>query len=914
MKLKPWIQVVEPHEDIRKANFDEAVFAADIGAVLANRGAIEYRDPELFFKKTFFTQEISSLLGSILLRLSGKKGIEPVVQLQTPFGGGKTHTLLAVYHLIKHKNSAMKSAEIKKILKDNDLKQIPDAKIAIIDGEAINAGTIRKTVEGAEIKTLWGEIAYQVGGIDAYRIIEQDDKNKISPGSDKIAELIKNFGPIIVLLDETLKYLTKSSGVSVGESSLSAQTISFMQEMTEAFASSEKSVLFASLASSTSDFSDENEERMFERLSKVFGRVETIREPVKGEEIYEVIRKRLFENLGDESSAKDTASAYWEFYQKNKEDFPRDVREINYKRLMEKAYPFHPELINTLREKWGTIHTFQKTRGVLRLLALVVSDLYKKKNAGALIQTTNINLGNPEILSELLKYTGRQFEGVVASDISGSTAKAPQIDRELGSEYAKESITEGIANSIFMHSFSAKSDNGVPENVLRLCVLHTNLPIAIFADSLNRARDRFYYLEEKNNQFRFTDAINLNKRIVDKEDSVKIEDVKNFAQIKIWDMLGARFTEKNRFPENDNDIPDNSKPRLIVLSLEHTKGKSSGETDKFVSGLIDNYGSKHRRFKNSLIFLVPDESIYNQLVKMVKRYISLVQINDEYKTRKGLTEDQKKELQSKIKIIENEIPTVIASTYRHIFIVGDKNKLKSFDMGTVIYSQSRPISNIVWDTLKENEKLIEKLDPNLLLNQKWALWPKSNNSINIKLLWEYFAQYTNLPILANENVLRNCIRDGVSRGLFAYALGDGKKFEKPIFNTYINEDNIDISESSWLIQPEIAIKLLPKEEQVSIQKMSMGGATSIVIEKQHETDKKTEIKKIKEIAFEGGLDWQNWQNFFTYIISPLTEENANIELQINLNAEATDGIPQDKVDAILESITQICKKLKITKK
>ena len=914
MKLKPWIQVVEPHADIRTGRFDESVFAADIGAVLADRGAMEYRDPELFFKKTFFTHEISSLLGSILLRLSGKKGIEPVVKLETPFGGGKTHTLLSVYHLIKHKNSAMKSAEIKKILKDNDLKQIPDAKIAIIDGEAVNSGVIRKTVEGIEIKTIWGEIAYQLGGIDAYKIVEEDDKKRVSPGSNRISVLLEKHGPAIVLLDETLKYLTKASGVSVGDSSLAGQTISFIQELTGAFANSDKSILLASLASSTGNFSDENEERMFKILSNHFDRKATIKEPISGEEIYEVIRKRLFENLGDESSAKEAASAYWEFYQKNKEDFPNEIREANYNKLMEQAYPFHPELINTLREKWGTIHTFQKTRGVLRLLALVVSDLYRKKNSGALIQTANINLGNPEILSELLKYTGRQFEGVVASDISGSTAKASQIDRELGSEYAKESITEGIANSIFMHSFSAKSDNGVPENVLRLCVLHTNLPIAIFADSLNRARDRFYYLDEKNSQFRFTDAINLNKRIVDKEDTVKTEDVKNFAQTKVWDMLGAKFAEKNRFPENDNDIPDNSKPRLIVLSLEHTYGKSSGQTEKFVSGLIDNYGSKHRRFKNSLIFLVADESIYNQLVKMVKRYISLVQINDEYKTRKGLTEDQKKELQSKIKTIENELPTVIASTYRHIFIAGDKNKLKSFDMGTIIYSQTRPISNIIWDTIKENEKLIEKLDPNLLLNPKWALWDKKNNSINIKILWEYFAQYTNLPILANENVLRNCIRDGVSRGLFAYALGDGKKFEKPVFNTYISEDNIDISESAWLIQPEIAIKLLPKEEQVSITKMTTGGATSIIFEKPHEKDKKPEVKKIKEITLEGGLEWQNWQNFFTYVLSPLADENADIEININLKSEATEGISQDKVDAILESINQICKKVKVNKK
>ncbi len=913
-KLKPWIQVVEPHEDLRKGRFDESVFAADIGAVLADRGAIEYRDPELFFKKTYFTQEISSLLSSILLRLSGKKGIEPVVQLQTPFGGGKTHTLLAIYHLIKHKDTAMKLSDIKKILTENNLKHIPDARIAIIDGEAINAGTIRKTDEGIEIKTLWGEIAYQVGGVEAYKIVEKDDKSRISPGSNKIASILNDYGPVIVLLDETLKYLTKSSGISVGESTLGAQTISFMQELTEAFANSDKSVLLASLASSSSDFSDENEEKIFQKLTKIFGRVETIREPVKGEEIYEVIRKRLFENIGNEAIAKDTASEYWDFYQKNKEDFPREVRESNYKRMIEKAYPFHPELINTLREKWGTIAQFQKTRGVLRFLALVVSDLYKKKHSGALIQTSHINLGNPETLSELLKYTGRQFEGVVASDISGATAKAPHIDRELGSEYAKDSITEGIATSIFMHSFSAKTDNGVPENVLRLSISHPNLPIAIFADAFNRAKDRFYYLEERNHLYRFTDVVNLNKRIVDKEDSIKAEDVKIFAHNKLWEMLGNKFAEKNRFPEDETDIHDSSKPRLIILSLEHTKGKSSwNDTEKFIMRLLNNYGTKHRRFKNVMIFLVPDEMLQNQIIKSVKRYLALTQINEEYKSRKGLSEEQKRELQNKIKNIENELPSIIASTYRYVIVANDKDKFKTFDMGTIVYSPSNPISNVVWQTLKENEKLIERLDPNLLMSSKWSLWSEKN-SLNIKTLNEYFAQYTNLPILANENVLKLCISDGVNRGLFAYAMGDGKRFEKPIIKNYLSETNIDISESAWLIKPEIAIKLLPKEEQISIKKISDGGVTSVIIEKPIEYKKGQEVKKVKEFSFDASLDWQNWQNFFTYILSPLSEENAEIKIEINFQSESADGIPQDKIDSILESISQICKNYNVNKK
>src|SRR3989338_5510655 len=915
MKLKPWIQVVEPHADIRTGRFDESVFAADIGAVLADRGAMEYRDPELFFKKTYFTKEISALISSILLRLSGKKGIEPVVQLQTPFGGGKTHTLLTVYHLVKHGEAASKFSEIKKILKDDEIKEIPDAKVAVIPGDAINANVIRTTKEGIQINTLWGEIAYQLGGEKLYKVVKDDDEKRISPGTNKLMKIISSMEPVIILLDETTKYLTKASGITVGESTLAGQTISFMQELTEAIANSEKSIVIATLVSSARDLSDENEEKLYQRLAKVFGRVEAIKEPVKGEEIYEIVRKRLFENIGSETEAKEVAAAYWEFYQDNKEDFPRNVREVDYKRLIEKAYPFHPETINVLREKWGTIPEFQKTRGILRLLALVVGDLYRKKHSGYLIQPSNINLGNPEILSELLKYTGRQFDGVVASDIAGHSAKAPHIDRELGSEYAKESITEGLATAVFMHSFSAKSDNGAPENVLRLSILHPDIAPAIFADVLNRARDRFYYLDERNGVYRFSDAININKRIVDKEDEIKKEDIVKFAQDRMWDLLGGKFAERNRFPESDTDIPDVPKSRLVVLSLEHTKGKNTWkETEEFIVHMLNNHGTKHRKFKNCLVFLIPDESQQQQLLKTIKRYLALVQINEEYKNRKGLSEEQKRDLQFKIRALETDLPTVIASTYRHIVMGDNSHKLKSVDMGAIVYSHSNPISSVVWQNLKDSENLAEKIDPNLLVSAKWSLWPRDKDSIDSKTLWEYFCQYTHLPILADENVLKACIAQGILRGLFGYALGDGKKFEKPVFNRFVDDSEIEIADSSWLIKPEIAVKLLPKEERVSIKEVKPGTATTIILEKLKEREKGMEAKKVKELSFDASLDWQAWDNFFTYILSPLTDENAVIKIELNFQALAEEGIPQGKIDAIVESLSQICKKLQINKK
>lgn len=914
MKLIPWTQVVEPHEDIKKGRFDESVFAADIGAVLEGRGALEYRDPDLFFKKTYFTQEISSLLESILLRLSGNKGIEPVVQLQTPFGGGKTHTLLAIYHMFKNKDIAIKSNDIKKLLFPIGLEKIPKVRIAVIDGDAINVQTIRRTAENIEIKTLWGEIAYQIGGFEAYKFIEQDDKKRVSPGSNKISALLEKYGPVIILLDETLKYLTRASVINIGETSLSAQTISFMQELTEAFSSSDRSILLASLASSSSDFSDENEERIFQRLSKVFGRVEAIKEPVKGEEIYEVIRKRLFESKDFNSIAKEVASAYWEYYQKNKEDFPREVRELSYRNAIEKSYPFHPDLINVIREKWGTISEFQKTRGVLRLLALVVSDLYIKKQASALIQLSHINLGNREIVTELLKYTGKQFEGVVASDIAGLTAKAPQIDRELGTEYAKESITEGIATSIFMHSFSTKSENGASENSLRLSSLNPELPIAIFADSLNRAKERFYYLDEKNHLYRFSDSVNLNKRIIDKEDSIKSDEVKQYIHTKLWDLIGNKFSERNRFPEEDKDIPDISKLRLVVISTENTIGKNTTiETESYINSLLNSYGNKHRQFKNILIFLVPDEVFLSQLQKSVRRYLSLIQINEEYRLKRGLSEDQRKQLQFKIRNLETDIPSLITSTYRHIVTASNNSKLNYLDMGTTLYSQNNSLSNIVWSTLIEKEKLVEKLDPYLLVSEKWNLWPTNQDMINTKFLFENFAQYPHLPILSNESVLRESIAQGITQGLFGYARGNDINFETPRFNKFTEKEDVDISGTTYLIKPEIAIKLLPENEQVHVREIKEGIITTKVIEKFPEIKKDKNMKVIKEFIFYSEIDWQNWHNFFTYVLKPLTNYSKDLIIKINIEVESNEGIPQDIIDGVKESIKQICDKYDIKK-
>jgi hypothetical protein len=271
-------------------------------------------------------------------------------------------------------------------------------------------------------------------------------------------------------------------------------------------------MMVVTLTSQLSEFMDENAERAYESLEQVIGRVEKIRQTVEGTEIYEVIRRRLFEDLGDPAKHREAAEAYWEMYRRLGEDVPSNCREPAYRDDIIAAYPFHPELISVLYERWGTITSFQRTRGVLRLLADVISSLYQAKDNEPLIQSCSVNLGVPAVRSELVKHTGQGnvFHIVVDSDISGKQAKAPEIDRQLGSEYAKESVSEKVARSIFMYSFSGGQQRGATLPQLRLAALNPEMAPPFVSDALDRMTRRLWYLYQDSGLYRFDAWIGRN--------------------------------------------------------------------------------------------------------------------------------------------------------------------------------------------------------------------------------------------------------------------------------------------------------------------------------------------------------------------------------------------------------------------
>ncbi|RMF93028.1 MAG: ATP-binding protein [Candidatus Schekmanbacteria bacterium] len=907
-QLKPWLQIVQPHEDIRKGDFDESVFAADLGEVRQGRGALDYRDPALFFKKTFFTKGIKSMIKDVLNRLHGKKG-EPVIQLTTPFGGGKTHTLLSIYHIIENRKIAEKNKSIKEILNENKISSIPEARVATIVGTAIDPTQGRKTVDNCHIKTIWGELAYQLGGKELFKKVEESDKNRVPPGTDLLGKILADGKANLILLDEVLQYLLKAQAIKVGSGNLSGQTLAFFQELSVAVANSKSSQLIVTLPSSEMEHYDESGEKLYLKLKKIFGRVESIRTPVEGEEIYEIIRRRLFEEIRDQRAVENICEEYFKLYNKHSEDLPRSVRDASYKRLMIRAYPFHPEIIDIFYKKWGTIPNFQRTRGVLRLLALIVEDLCKHKNPNAIILPSDINLGNQDIRNELIKFTENRFESVIADDISGPNSKAPQIDRELGSEYLKFHVAEGLATTIFLSSFSGKGgSSGVTEAMLRLSVLNPEMTPAIIAEALNRLERKLFYLQvdKSKGTYKFTAQPNLNKILVDKEESVSRDDAIELAQQKLWDMIGEKFPKKYKHPQENRDVADIPTLSLIVLDLAKTKGKETWKkTKEFILDILNNNGSKHRTFRNVLVFLVPDEDHQEQLIRLVKRYMALQLIEKDRDLNKNLSDESREELNLKIKRTESDIPQAIASTYRHIVISGDRKDLKEFDMGQVYITNANQISNQVWNILRDQEQLLERIDPNLFISQRWSLWPEKKNLLNVKKLAEYFTQYTYLPMLASEEVIRQAIADGVARGLFAYATGREKEFDSVYYKESLPTMNILLTEDSWLLKPDYAKKFIKQPETIPEEKETY--------EEKKETSQEPRkiitqegIKKLKQIKLNvEGMEWENWNDFFREVIEPLTNEGADVKISLKISAESDEGINEDTVELkIKESLQQ----------
>ncbi len=812
--LAPWRKIAEPHKDIREERFDPAVFAADLGMVLRDEGPIDYRDPVTFFKKTYLTRGLSNLLLDALQRLSGERRGEAVVQIQTPFGGGKTHVLIALYHLLAH--SSVKGSEaahgkridhlpsIQSLLEDAGLETVPDCRVASLIGTALDPNQGRRTEDGLQIRTLWGEMAYQLGGASLYRRIEASDENRVAPGTDRLTDLLGGLGPVVVLMDEALEYATKAGGVPVGEGTLLGQTLSFLQELSTVAANRPQTMLVGALPSSYLERFDASAQKAFHQLNRIFGRLEQIRTPVEGAEIYEILRRRLFEHVGEEAERRQVAEAYWDFYQAHAGDLPRKVREIAYRDRMVRAYPFHPELVDILYERWGSLPGFQRTRGVLRLLALVVGDLYKRNSNAALIQPAHVSLDDNRIRREFVKLVDSAYETVIGSDIAGHGAKAPRIDRELGGDYAQERIAQRLATSIFLYSHTGGADRGAVAPQLRLSLLHPDVAPALVADALDRLSDHLWYLYDDPKWY--VDKVpNLNRIQTEREDTVRSDEIRDRIRSTVSDLVGRGiFRHTYLWPHESRDISDDRRLGLVILDMDHVAG--TDEAVAFIKAVLKKRGDAYRTFRNALVFLLPDQVQMDRARGAARTLLALEGIATDYGGSDRLTDRQEEKLDDDLSDARSALPQIVYQAYRHVVIPGVGDELEPFDVGLQLYRQGESLSKQAWDHLTDRDKLLERLDPHLIRAQRWDLWPEEDEPLQVRQLRDYFARYTQMPLLSGDDVLLEAVARGVELELFGYGerVGGDEDFKPLHFGQSVSSAQLEISDTSWLIPPQMA--------------------------------------------------------------------------------------------------------------
>ncbi|MBT6612314.1 MAG: ATP-binding protein, partial [Deltaproteobacteria bacterium] len=415
--LKPWREIARPHTDVLEGSFKQSEFAADISQVASGAASAEYQDPEKFFLRTYITEGMRLLLISVAQRLTGQGG-DPVIQLQTAFGGGKTHTMLAVMHLAQRIVTTDKLEGIPPILDAAGINELPIAKIAVIDG--IKLSPSQPQVHGLiTANTLWGELAWQLLGEEGYAMVAESDADGTSPGKEVLRQLIEKASPCVILIDELLAFIRQLEAGQQFKAGTFDSNLSFIQALTEAMKLVPNAMLLASLPESELEVGGTMGQRTLNSLEKYFARVESVWKPVASREAFEIVRRRLFEYAGDPSEVTSVSRQFFDYYRANSEKFPIETQANDYFERLCQSYPIHPEIFDRLYEDWSTLDKFQRTRGVLQYMAIVIHHLWNSDNRDALIMPGSIDLDDSNVRNKSIHYLPQGWEPVIEKEVDG---------------------------------------------------------------------------------------------------------------------------------------------------------------------------------------------------------------------------------------------------------------------------------------------------------------------------------------------------------------------------------------------------------------------------------------------------------------------------------------------------------------
>ena len=925
--LKPWREVIHPHPDVSAGDFNVAEFAADLDLVRRGEGSPEYKDPGLFFERTYLTVGLRELLTMALQRIGGKGG-QPIVNCQTNFGGGKTHSLIALHHLFSGVDPSVFPEEITDLINASGVSEIPAVNRAVIVGNRFAAGESHEKDDGTVVNTLWGEIAWQLGGVDAYSLIADSDKNRSNPGAG-IEQVFAACSPCLVLIDEWVAYARELYARDDLPGGSFDSQFGFAQALTEATRATAGVMLVVSIPASEGASSAEDDasassievggvggRQALDRLTTVVGRQAENWRPAQQDEPYKIVRRRLFQPFDDDNDPDciATAEAFGELYRSQRDDFPSECAEHRYVERIRNSYPIHPEVFDRLYQDWSVVERFQRTRGVLRLMAATIHSLWESDDKSPLILPCSVPLDNSKVAGELANKLPDHWDPIIDADIDGPRSRSAQIDREtphLGALHA----TRRVARTIFIGATPniGSPNRGIEVNRIRLGSVFAGERPGPIADALTRLRSQAPYLYVDRERYWFDIHQNVTRTARDEAGRLLGGD-RHEIRTEIERRLRAErgtgeFARVHVAPGTSDDVVDEAMARLVVLSPEHPHIAKSDESPALeaVREILGSRGSSPRQYRNMLVFAAADQRLLEGLEEATAEYLAWASINER---RQELNLDAHQTTQAKNSRdgSDETVSLRLAEAYKYAIepVQPDaSNSTIEFDVTTLDSTGSvaervsrRYLTDGTLQTQFPSIILRSKLDGELA--RRWE-----DGHASAAALWDDFAKYVYLPRLKDQNVLVAAVEKGPNSITWlsdGFATAVGVDDNGAYMGLVGGADPGPLSPTALLVHPDIAQPMIDAKES------SQGGDGGDDVGGSGGGEDPESIPSALTTGFHGTVSLdsarsvrdfgQVSEEILTHLVSQVDTE---VEVTVTIRAKKSDGFDDKTIRDVTEN-------------
>jgi predicted AAA+ superfamily ATPase len=941
--LKPWREVVSPHPDVASGRYQQAEFAADLWQVHIGEGSDEYRKPAEFFRRTYLTDSLKRLLIGAVERMNSKGG-DPVVQLQTNFGGGKTHSMLALYHLFSGTPPG-ELAGVDAVLAEAGTTKLPKVNRVVLVGNKISPGNPVVKADGTVVRTLWGELVWQLGHAaggakeakKAFQRVAADDEKATSPG-DVLRGLMNEYGPCLILIDEWVAYARQLHDAADLAAGSFETHFTFAQALTESAKLAKSCLLVISLPASdtgSSPHSQASDEEVggqrgreaLSRIQNAVGRVEASWRPASAEEGFEIVRRRLFQPLveRDQFVARDTvARAFFDFYRTQHQEFPPECRDAEYEKRLKAAYPIHPEIFDRLYNDWSTLVKFQRTRGVLRLMAAVIHSLWEKGDRNPLILPANIAIDDQRVQFELTRYLSDNWVPVIEADVDGPNALPLRLDGDVPN-LGRFAACRRVARTIYLGSAptAAAANRGVEDRRVRLGCVMPGESAAVFGDALRRLSTAATYLYHDGTRYWYSTQPTVTKMAEDRAEQLTRDPDKVVQELDKRVRADVRktgdFPRVHALPQSSQDVPDDMDARLVVLGIDHPYSKEPGNAAETAAKTIfESRGNAPRLFSNTLAFLALDKVRLQDLDEAIRRYLAWKSIVDEQEAL-NLDPNQVKQAETQLASADGVVNARLLEAYQWLLIPVQTSPQAPVQWQAQRLSGQEALAVRASKKLRNDELLVTAFAGTSLRREldRIPLW--RGNHVAVKQLAEDFSRYAYLPRLTDPTVLVSAIRDGIGlltweKDSFAYADDFDEKAGR--YRGLRHGQLASLSPDSptgLLVRPEIAKQQLgletkpPSDEDV--RKPDGPRPDSEPPQRRPEAPKHGPRRFHGTATLDPTRVGRDAGRIADEIVSHLTGlMSSTVKVTLEIEAEIPSGAP----DQVVRTVTENCRTLKFT--